>query len=385
MSGSSRSATIATVAALLVGAVLVGSPLVLGPGREAAPIPGDLAPHGERYVSAWLPYWKAGSGLDSFTDNADLFTDLTTFFHHISGASAALEARADPRDISAAQQAAQSRGVAAIAAIIDETPPGTMSRILADPAARSAHVAAILPLVDEQGYDGIDIDYENFAFADGRATWAETRPGWVAFIEELGGQLRDRGKFLTVAVPPQFDTDNDGSSGYWVYDWPSIADHVDLLRVMTYDYSSAEPGPISPMPWVQQATEFGISTLGADKFRIGVPLYGRDWAVSQSGAGCASADIQDRVALTASQALDLAAAQDVPVEFDETSGESYFRYTEQLPDCAVGHEVHFSDARSVAGKAALAVAEGTGLALWSLGGEDPGTWDALREATSEAG
>ena len=370
--------SLAVVAALLIGALLVGGPLVLwSPGPAQPPSSSALIPTPGRYVSAWLPYWKIDAGLASFTQNADRFTDVTTFFHEVNGPDAQLADRADDEEVQRVIGSAHERGVFALAAVVDATDPGVMAAILKDPATRAAHISELLALVDEQGYDGIDIDYEQFAFADGRSTWAATRPAWVAFIAELAAELHGRGKLLTVAAPAQFDADNDDSSGFWVYDWPSIAPHVDQLRVMTYDYSTATPGPISPMPWVEQAATFGLSVVGPERLRIGVPTYGRDWATGSSGAGCAAADVPGRRSLTASQALELAASDGVEVLFDDTDQEAYFSYVQELPDCRVDHVVHFSDARSVAAKAEFARSNGTGIALWSLGGEDPATWEQL--------
>ena len=46
----------------------------------------------------------------------------------------------------------------------------------------------------------------------------------------------------------------------------------------------------------------------------------------------------------------------------------------------MSREGFFSDAASVAAKADLALANDSGIAVWSLGGEDPAMWDALRQA-----
>jgi len=377
----------ATAAALLIGAALMAVPLVLEqdppPAPAAVPASG-LAPQPGRYISAWLPYWKADAGLASFTANSELFTDLTTFFHYASGPTGELLNRAEPGQPEAVVKQAQARGVVVLAAVLDDTSPGTMRQILLDPATRAAHIAGLLPLVDQLGYDGIDIDYENFAFTDGQASWPEARPAWVAFISELAAALDARGKYLTVAVPPQFNAANDDSSGYWVYDWPAIAPIVDMLRVMTYDYSVNEPGPIAPLPWVERATAFGVATLGPAKFRIGVPTYGRDWVVAEAGTGCPAQNLSSSVTRGGAELLQIAAQSGAAVAFDPATGESSFSYLQNFPECVATREVHVSDASSVAAKATLALANGTGIALWSLGGEDPAMWEALHQQTPPA-
>ena len=133
-----------------------------------------------------------------------------------------------------------------VPSITDGSGKLTMAGILADPATRSTHVRTITDLVINRGYDGIDLDYEGFAFSDGRSSWATTRPNWAAFVAELGASLHAQGKLLSVTVPPIWD---NGSSGYWVYAWPEMLPHVDRLRLMVYDWSVGSPGPVSPLSW----------------------------------------------------------------------------------------------------------------------------------------
>ena len=136
----------------------------------------------------------------------------------------------------------------------------------------------------EGDYAGVDIDYEQFAFADGRDTWAATRPNWVAFIEELSAKLHGDDRTLTVSIPPVYDADRTDDSGFWVYDYGAITPHVDSIRVMAYDYSTAEPGPISPIKWVQDAIEGTIEASGdPSKLVLGLPLYGYNWPIDVEG------------------------------------------------------------------------------------------------------
>jgi spore germination protein YaaH len=380
---TSSTATRVAIAFVAALALLV-APAMLSPGGGGEGDSGEgavnLAPSRDRFVAGWLPYWKIDQGLASFTENADLFTDVTTFFHYVTGPNGTLTDRTTPDQVDRVITAARERGLPVLAAVLDDTGANTMRQLLADPARRAAHIQQLLTLVDSRGYDGIDIDYENFAFADGSSTWSQTRPVWVAFISELGAALTERGKYLTVAVPPQLNAANDASSGYWVYDWPAIAPHIDSLRVMTYDYSTNRLGPGAPQSWVEAATAFGVATLGPDRFRVGVATYGRDWVVARSGAGCASVRLSSNVTRPAEEFLAISAQTGSPVQFNEQYQEAYLAYTQPQPGCSVSREGFFSDAASVAAKADLALANDSGIAVWSLGGEDPAMWDALRQA-----
>jgi spore germination protein YaaH len=152
-----------------------------------------------------------------------------------------------------------------------------MAAVLADPAQRAAHVSALVNLAVANGYAGIDLDYEQFAFADGTSSWAATRPLWVQFISELGPALHARAKLLTVTTPPISNGSRAPGSGYWVYDWGAIAPFIDRLRIMSYEFSSSSPGPMAPLWWVQQIVAHAVTVVPPSKVQVGVPAYGRNF------------------------------------------------------------------------------------------------------------
>src|SRR5690606_34617923 len=112
------------------------------------------------------------------------------------------------------------------------------------------------------------------------------RPAWVAFVEELAAALHADGRTLTITIPPVYDDGRTDDSGYWVYDHAAIAAHADASRVMGYDYSVAEPGPIAPLDWVRTLVE-GVSATVPEEYHhklvLGVPAYGYNWVVDVFG------------------------------------------------------------------------------------------------------
>ena len=160
-----------------------------------------------------------------------------------------------------------------------------MAAILADPGGAGRPTSTRSPASPPtDGVQGIDINYENFAFEDGKDTWATTRPNWVAFIEELGARLHADGRILTVSVPPVYDDGQTDDSGYWVYDYGAIAPHVDAIRIMAYDYSTDQPGPIAPLDWVEEIIAGSTEAAGGpEKLVLGIPLYGRNWVIATTG------------------------------------------------------------------------------------------------------
>ncbi len=145
-------------------------------------------------VSGWAPYWLSSAALTSFTTNVAMFGELSPFFYTLTSPTTIDGNGVSASTLTAYKNAAASAGKPLIPAIFDGTAKGVMAGIFADPVARAAHVQLLVDFVTVNGFGGIDIDYEQFAFADGRDTWAVTRPNWVAFITELSTALHALGK-----------------------------------------------------------------------------------------------------------------------------------------------------------------------------------------------
>jgi spore germination protein YaaH len=330
----------------------------------SAPAVGAGPARPARVVSGWIPFWNYERGLASFRANPDVFSEVYGFFHEVDSAGR-IHTYADGGQIRRLRAAARRAGVPLYGTILDAGQPRAMARLLADDQRRTRHVRQIVGLVDDLGYDGIDIDYEQFAFADGRHTWKRTRGNWVAFMSQLGAALHQRGKLLATATPTIYDGERTDRSGYWVYDWEGIAPHVDKVGVMTYDFSYESRGPTSPRGWFTRTADYAASVLGA-KAGMGVPAFGYDWS------RCAG-----RSSMTQAQALRRARSHGKRPSRANWAGEARFEYRHGR--CR--HVVWFGDPGTIGARAATAVDAGTGgIAIWALGNEHPATWRQIRAA-----
>ena len=322
----------------------------------------------------------------SFEDNAELFGDVTGFWHSTSSASTIVDQLSDSSraDIVAAVHA---KGVRILGAVTDGTGAHSMAAILNDKTKRTTHVKALVALATSNNYDGIDLDYEGFAFSDGSSTWATTRPDWVAFVKELSAALHAKGLWLTVAVPVMYDSDRDGSSGYWVYDYAGIGPYVDRLRIMTYDYSVSAPGPIAPIAWVRRVLDYATTQVSSTKIQVGVPAYGRDWPTTT--AGCPVDNMPARDSYTSEEALAVAKDKGKTPEWDSTYQERTFSYKKTYSgensigdpvSCTIKRTVWFED-NSAAIRRARLVGEYklAGIAQWTVGGEDDAQWSRIKD------
>ena len=369
---------VAATAALVGVAVLAG-----GSGDEGPP----PLPPGAVAVDAWAPYWTLDDARPTLEARLDGLREVSPFFYVATGVGTiGLDPNASADDVDAFIDAARDSDARLVPSILDRMPAGGMAAILADPATREQHVQAILEFADDLDADGIDIDYEQFAFADGSATWETTRPSWVAFITELAGALHDDGRTLTVSVPAVYDAAATGDRGYWVYDHGAIAEHVDALRIMAYDFSTSEPGPIAPIVWVQQAID-GVSLAVAEEHRsklvLGVPAYGGNWVASTSGTCPATAE--GKTTVTARTVLDLATRRGGTPVYDPVTAEWSFSYSLEVSDattaCTQSRVVQWVDAEGIAARVELARRAGWGgVSLWALGYDDDADFTALIDA-----
>jgi len=363
----------------LVAAIL----LIAGASIFVASQEQPLPPKPDIPLDAWVPYWALDASLPEFGQRGRSMREVSPFWFNAVGVDRIIvDPNASAELTAQFMEQAKRADVDVVPSIIDGLPAGAMAAILADPATRARHVEAIRAFAADGGYDGIDIDYEQFAFSDGRDTWAATRPNWVSFIEELGAALHGDGRTLTVSIPPVYDAGRTSDSGYWVYDYGAIVEHVDRIRMMTYDYSVTEPGPISPVDWVESAITGAIEATGSpDKLVLGLPAYGRNWPVLVAGE-CPATDVPGRTTVSARSVDELIARrQGQPIRVDET-GEWMFEYDLEVTDgttaCVQTRRVHYVDGDGVRLRMDLARQYRLdGVALWALGFDDDAVWDSI--------
>lgn len=334
-------------------------------------------------LEAWVPYWVAERATVDLRSRAELLREVSPFWFQATGATTiGVDPNASSTTTDAFLAEARSTRLRIVPSVIDAMPAGGMAAVLADPATRTQHVDALVAFVDDGDFDGLDLDYEQFAFADGRSTWAATRPNWVAFVTELAGRLRERGHTLTVSIPPVYDDGRSDDSGYWVYDYGAIAPVVDRIRVMAYDYSTSTPGPVAPIDFVSRVARGAVEASGApEKLVLGIPLYGYNWPVSTTGT-CPEGQDVGRTSVTAATVAELVQRRSGNPVHDPATGEWSFTYQLTVSDattsCTQTREVHYLDGEGARQRIQIArEAQFGGVSLWALGFDDDAAWAAI--------
>ncbi len=379
----SRWGALVVLAAALVGTVVTA--VVVG-RNEGGPAPKPDVP-----LDAWAPYWALEDSAPELTRRARSMREVSPFWFNVTGVD---EITVDPNASETLTESfledARRSDALVVPSLVDALPSGRMAAILGDPVLRRRHVQTIVEFAEEGDYDGIDLDYEQFAFADGRSTWASTRSAWVTFVEQLADELHADGRTLTVSIPPVYDAKRTADSGYWVYDYGAISEHVDRIRIMAYDYSVNEPGPIAPLPWVERAVTGAVEASGRpDKLVLGLPAYGRNWPVGVSGECPDGVEVPGQTSVTTRTVDELLERREAEPVFDPRTAEWTFDYEIELTDgeatCVQSRQVHYVDGEGVRQRMDLALEYGLGgVSLWALGFEDDDVWDHILPTVSDS-
>ena len=285
-------------------------------------------------------------------------------------------------------------GLQVIPTMTDGTDKLVLSGHLSNATTRTTLVKTIVDLVIKNNFDGIDLDYEGFAFVDGNTTWSKTAPRWVAFIKELSVALHANKKILSVSTPYVYNP-SEAQKGYYVYAWADIASSIDRLRIMTYDFSVARPGPMGPLSWTEKTIQYAISVMPASKVYMGLPGYGRDWITSVNGKCPTSAPPGliggAKAATFKMNYADAKAAIDGAVPtFNDQYSEATYTYTQSYnglsaagaaTSCTVNRTVWYQNSRSYAERMALVGKYRIGgAAIWTLGMEEVSATAQIRSA-----
>ena len=385
---------------ILLALFLLATPLQNIESAEATNPP-------RKILTGWLPYYSMKTYLPAVLANADLIKEIMPFWYTLKydgktkkPVVADVYKTANPSvPITEPLAALRNAGMTIIPTITDGTEKLVLANLISKPVTRKQVVDAIVATVASQNYDGIDLDFEGFAFIDPNTTWKATAPNWVLFIKELSAALHAQKKILSVTTPYLFDP-AEKQKGYFVYAWADIAPFIDRLRIMTYDYSTSRPGPIGPIAWTEKTVKYAVSIMPASKVYLGLPGYGKDWVTKVEGV-CPSnlAKIISPSAKAGTflmrDAASIAATYGAVPTYNEKFAEVTFSYKREYSGqtssglsttCTASRTAWHQNAQSFSVRAQLvAKYQLGGAAQWVIGQEEPLAMVAIRDvATSIA-
>lgn len=225
-------------------------------------------PKGRRQVATWIVYSQE-KGFDRIQRYADIIDSLSVFGN-------------PPREFT---DRCHSLGIVVYRAV-----SGNKSAF-ETPAQARATLDNYLKYCRDDGYDGIDLDFEHLDPA--------LQDRYSEFLRLVSAELHKEGKKLSHCVGFYPGMEQKPPRKIF-YDPKVVAETCDMIRVMCYDLYWApgrgDPkmaaradtqgiGPTSNHPWARDAMRFWLANAPREKLIMGLPAYSNDYALSPTGRG----------------------------------------------------------------------------------------------------
>ncbi len=247
-----------------------------------------------------------------------------------------------------------------------------LQQLLKSPQEQQTLIARLVKLCKENGYAGINIDFEPpydlMTDAEMTAAYPVIHNSMPVFMTRLHAAFAPQGLLVTQDVPV---LDKN-------FDFKKLNTVNDLVVLMLYDQHTPqdEPGPIASQNWIEDAADAAFKDLDANKVILGLGNYAYDWPIKLDKKGDMEKSGTGRE-LMDGPALNIARQAGVQPDMDEGDLNPYFTY-----DDAGGqtHILYMLDAVTAYNTVqALRGYEPRGAALWYLGAEDPSIWSFFTE------
>ncbi|HWP96799.1 MAG TPA: glycosyl hydrolase family 18 protein [Syntrophomonadaceae bacterium] len=271
--------------------------------------------------------------------NSKLFSDIAFRWFETNGSGDLAYEYKD--DYTAKIQWAHQQGIAAHASVM-LMDKNELHQLLASSTNRWHLIQQLVSTASKSNYDGVNIDFEFIPSKDSAY--------FTQFLRDLKDSLGE--KTLSVAVLARTGNEN-WSIGT---DYKAVGEIADLVIIMAYDYSYVDtaPGPVAPLWWVQQVSQYTVSKIPREKILLGLATYGYDWSGSGNGKTVTSATLKQ-----------IQKTYKVQEHFDQKSMSPYYTYYDNQGRY---HQIWMENQQSLTAKWNLCVDQSLGgIAFWRIG------------------
>lgn len=281
-------------------------------------------------VSGWVPWWIDDNAIESVTDEMDELDIVYPFIYEIEGAGDIVE-KVDISDGAwedLLDEADDERVL--VIPTIAWFDGEEIHAVLSDRRMRRNLVRDIEELVDDNNFDGINIDFEQ--------KWSETIDYFSDFLEELEDELGR--EYLTCTIEARMRPDHVWRPDQipdeieYANDYKAMNKYCDLVEIMAYDQQRADIvlnserrgvpyNPVADIDWVEHVIELALEDIDEDKIMLGIPTYGRAYDVTVAPDWYK--DYTRVASVNHERAVELSEKYDVPIGRTE-GGEAVITY-----------------------------------------------------------
>ncbi|MEK9179836.1 MAG: glycosyl hydrolase family 18 protein [Patescibacteria group bacterium] len=236
----------------------------------------------------WIPYWRSTTGTADVSPHLSALTSVMPFGYTMKtdGTLSDTANLSEEPWVSfiAAARAAKVRVIPTVMWGNGES----IHRILSNTKTRIALEDEIANLVKENGFDGIDIDFEakeretiNYFSTFLKGLYARIGNKWVYCTVEARMPLEER--YLPGQVVPPDATD-------YANDYIALNNYCDRVEIMAYDQgiidvrlNALRTPPYAPNAdpeWVEALVRLAARTISRNKLVLGIPTYGYEYTVT---------------------------------------------------------------------------------------------------------
>ena len=243
--------------------------------------------------SGWIPYWRSATGTQEVSEHLSQLTSVMPFGYTMKNdGTLADTAHLTEEPWKSFIAEAKKNKVRVIPSIMWGN-GDSIHRILSNTKTRIALEDEIARVVKENGFDGIDIDFE--------AKKHETINYFSTFLRGLYQRMGNKWVYCTVeARMPLYDRYLPGAkipadAQDFANDYVQMNKYCDRVEVMAYDQGvidlrlnkarSAPYAPVADPAWVEGLVTLAMKDIDKKKIIIGVPTYGYEYEVTPTSAG----------------------------------------------------------------------------------------------------
>lgn len=367
--------------------------------------------------SGWIPYWRTATGTRDVSPHLKQLTSVMPFGYTMKNDGTLNDAAHITEEPWKSFIVEAKKNKVRVVPSIMWGNGDAIHKILSNTKTRIALEDEIAKVVKDNGFDGIDIDFE--------AKKHETADYFSKFLKGLSQRLGSK-KWLYCTVEarmPLYDRFSPGAkipadASDYANDYVQMNKYCDRVEIMAYDQgvidvrlNKARTAPYAPTAdpaWVEGLVSMALKSIDKNKIIIGVATYGYEYEITPiPGDGYKykvlwpfnlkyATDIAAKLGITPTRnsANEIGFSYDpnvlkavAPTNGELTQTQQQIANTVSVSENAGSSSssqpfnyLSWSDAQAVADKVALARKLGLrGVAVFKFdGAEDPKIWDVLK-------